>query len=102
MAMKSSDEIKKALNCCSNVDGLDGDCAKCPYKGVQWCGDKSKIDALAYIQQLENQIGELTEKVMRFEAEQPKISEIINRDAKVSNWRYNDAELVRREYSTAR
>lgn len=94
--MKTPEEIKKALECCSDVDGFDGDCIKCPYKGEQWCGDKSKIDALSYIQRLENQIGELTEKVMRFEAEKPKISEIINRDAKGSNWRDNDAELVRR------
>ena len=51
--MKTPEEIKKALECCSDADGFDGDCIKCPYKGEQWCGDKSKIDALAYIQQLE-------------------------------------------------
>ena len=51
--MKTHEDIKKALECCSDPDGLDGDCIKCPYKGEQWCGDKSKIDALAYIQQLE-------------------------------------------------
>ena len=61
--MKTPEDIKKALECCSDADGFDGDCIKCPYKGEQWCGDKSKIDALAYIQQLENQIGELTKKV---------------------------------------
>ena len=70
--MKTPDEIKKGLECCSDADGFDGDCIKCPYKGEQWCGDKSKIDALAYIQQLENQIGELTEMVEQLEAAQPK------------------------------
>lgn len=70
--MKTPEDIKKALECCSDADGFDGDCIKCPYKGEQWCGDKSKIDALAYIQQLENQIGELTEKVAQLEAVQPK------------------------------
>ena len=97
--MKTPDEIKKGLLICS---GGFGDCAECPYHQIPAACMKLSQDALAYIHQLENHIGKLTEKVMRFEAEQPKISEIINRDAKVSNWRYNDAELVRREYSTAR
>ena len=70
--MKTPEEIKKALECCSDADGFDGDCIKCPYKGEQWCGDKSKIDALSYIQQLENQIGELTEMVEQLEEAQPK------------------------------
>ena len=65
--MKTPEDIKKALECCSDADGFDGDCIKCPYKGEQWCGDKSKIDALAYIQQLENQIGELTKKVAQLD-----------------------------------
>lgn len=30
--MKTSDEIKKGLECCSDVDGFDRDCIKCPYK----------------------------------------------------------------------
>ena len=70
--MKTPEEIKKALECCSDSEGFDGDCIKCPYKGEQWCGDKSKIDALSYIQQLENQIGELTEMVEQLEEAQPK------------------------------
>ena len=80
--MKTPEDIKKALECCSDADGFDGDCIKCPYKGEQWCGDKSKIDALAYIQQLENQIGELTEKVEQLEAERSHSHH--NR----RNWRY--------------
>lgn len=70
--MKTYEEIKKALECCSDADGFDGDCVRCPYKGELWCGDKIKIDALAYIQQLENHIGELTEMVAQLEAAQPK------------------------------
>ena len=70
--MKTPDEIKKGLECCSDTDGFDGDCIKCPYKGELWCGDKSKIDALSYIQRLENQIGELTEMVEQLEEAQPK------------------------------
>ena len=70
--MKTPEDIKKGLECCSDSEGFDGDCIKCPYKGEQWCGDKSKIDALSYIQQLENQIGELTEMVAQLEAAQPK------------------------------
>ena len=70
--MKTPEDIKKGLECCSDTDGFDGDCINCPYKGEQWCGDKSKIDALSYIQQLENQIGELTEMVEQLEEAQPK------------------------------
>ena len=51
--MKTPEDIKKGLECCSDTDGFDGDCIKCPYKGELWCGDKTKIDALAYIRQLE-------------------------------------------------
>ena len=71
--MKTPEDIKKALECCSDADGFDGDCIKCPYKGEQWCGDKSKIDALTYIHQLENHIGGLTEKVEQLEATHPKL-----------------------------
>ena len=53
--MKTPDEIKKGLECCSDTDGFDGDCIKCPYKRELWCGDKTKIDALEYIQQLERE-----------------------------------------------
>ena len=70
--MKTPEEIKKGLECCSDAYEFDGDCIECPYKDEQWCVDKLKIDALAYIQQLENQIGELAEKVAQLEATQPK------------------------------
>lgn len=54
--MKTPDEIKRWLKCCTYVT----------YNGSPY------EDALEYIQQLENQIGELTEKVEQLEAEQPK------------------------------
>lgn len=60
--MKSPEEIKKGLAYCDSRDNMFKGCAGgCPY----WC-DKSgchstemKIDALAYIQQLENQIADV-------------------------------------------
>ena len=68
--MKTPEEIKKGLECCSVVA-----CGSCPYE--YYCNlengyVKISNDALAYIQQLENQIGELTEKVSQFEAAHPK------------------------------
>lgn len=68
--MKTPEEIKKGLECCSVVA-----CGSCPYE--YYCNlengyVKISNDALAYIQQLENHIGELTEKVSQFEAAHPK------------------------------
>ena len=54
--MKTPDEIKKGLECCADLQGYDADCLNCPYTGEQWCGDKSKADALSYIQQLEAEL----------------------------------------------
>lgn len=53
--MKTPDEIKKGLECCADLQGYDADCLNCPYNGEQWCGDKSKADALTYIRQLERE-----------------------------------------------
>ena len=67
---KTPEEIKKGLNHCSE----DG-CKQCPYKYDCDMADGFSVlagDALAYIQQLEHQIGELTEKVSQLEAAQPK------------------------------
>ena len=67
---RTPDEIKKGLNHCSE----DG-CKQCPYKYDCDMADGFSVlagDALAYIQQLENHIGELTEKVSQLEAAQPK------------------------------
>ena len=60
--MKTHEEIKKALVYCNTFNN----CQNCPYDkdGEGWgCVVERNADALAYIQQLENHIGELTEKV---------------------------------------
>ena len=47
--MRTPEEIKRGLECC-----IAGDCDSCPYyEAKKDCGDRLKIDALAYIQQLE-------------------------------------------------
>lgn len=58
--MKTPGEIKKGLLICG---GGFGDCAECPYHQTPAACMKLSQDALAYIQQLEHRIGELTEKV---------------------------------------
>lgn len=65
--MKTPDEIKKWLECCTHVT-----CNGCPYDEDGCATSQQIIDALEYIQQLENHIGELTEKVAQLEAAQPK------------------------------
>ena len=79
--MKTPEEIKKgleiAVNGCTTCDCCITDC---PYDlECHPMGDTNAdlpkqmaSDALAYIQQLENHIGELTEKVSQFEAAHPK------------------------------
>ena len=69
--MKTPDEIKKALECCSNVIAL---CKICPFKNsVGLDCVKCMADcAYDYIRKLEYHIGELTEKVAKLEAAQPK------------------------------
>lgn len=70
--MKTPDEIKNALECCAEISV----CSECPYynklKFGGECVEIKSIDALNYIRQLENHIGELTEKVTQLEAAQPK------------------------------
>lgn len=60
--MKTPDDIKRALNICG-----DDKCSKdCPYYDNCYMEDalcELASDALEYIQQLENHIGELTENV---------------------------------------
>ena len=65
--MKTPDEIKKWLECCTHVT-----CNGCPYDEDGCATSQQIIDALEYIQQLERRIGELTEKVAQLEAAQPK------------------------------
>ena len=61
--MKTPDEIKNMLKKCPNAD-----CSLCQSRFH--CD--LEAEALEYIQQLENQIGVLTEKVSQLEAAQPK------------------------------
>lgn len=65
--MKTPDEIKKWLECCTH-----GTCNSCPYFGDECDSDREVIDTLEYIQQLERRIGELTEKVAQLEEAQLK------------------------------
>ena len=46
--MKTPDEIKKGLECCTH-----GTCNSCPYAEDGCTSNREKIDALEYIQQLE-------------------------------------------------
>ena len=71
--MKTPEEIKKALRICSGklLDYCDA-CNYCNWSSDCACNSRMCADALDYIQQLENQIGELTEKVAQLEAAQPK------------------------------
>lgn len=68
--MKTPEEIKKGLECCSKSEP----CVDCIYdrRDFPMCVRRMEEDALAYIRQLENHIGELTEKVAQLEAIQPK------------------------------
>ena len=68
--MKTPDEIKKALRICSGklLDYCDA-CNYCNWSSDCACNSRMCADALDYIQQLENHIGELTEKVTQFERE---------------------------------
>ena len=71
--MKTPDEIKRGLRFCSRSDACCDTCAAgCPYYGCDDCVFVKSADALAYIQQLENHIGELTEKVAQLEVVHPK------------------------------
>ena len=69
--MKTPEEIKKGLEACGS-DECHGHHAYCPYADDFFCTTHICGDARAYIQQLENQIGELTEKVAQLETAQPK------------------------------
>lgn len=61
---RTPDEIKLGMECCTH-----GTCNSCPY-AEDGCGtNQEMIDALEYIQQLENYIGELTENVAQLEEE---------------------------------
>ena len=61
--MKSADEIKKALECCNDLNGHD--CNDCPYRDnpiSKYCKTERNADALALIQQLERENHDLLEE----------------------------------------
>ena len=54
--MKTHEEIKRGLDCCTKcVDFFDG-CSQCPYNGEKLICYELQIDALAYIRQLEQRV----------------------------------------------
>lgn len=59
--MKTPEEIKKGLEICI----ADKSCRDCPYNNGN-CDMQLERDALAYIQQLEDHIGDLTKMVPRW------------------------------------
>ena len=72
--MKTPYEIKKGLYICYVQPG-GRTCNECPYfiDDASDCDCAPGKDALAYIQQLEHSIGELTEKVEQIKAEQQNL-----------------------------
>lgn len=70
--MESNEDIKKALQCRSNLwYCILDDCIYYSDK-TSMCSQNIARDALGYIQRLERQISELTEKVAQLEAMQQK------------------------------
>lgn len=73
--MKTPEEIKKALKCQSiSCDFCESQisCLDCEFYVSEYMSAQISADALNYIRQLENQIGELTEKAAQLEASQLK------------------------------
>ena len=66
--MKTPDEIKKGLEACGS-DECHGHHTDCHYEDDLLCTMHICGDARAYIQQLENHIGEFTENVAQLEKE---------------------------------
>lgn len=89
--MKTPDEIKRGLMHCEREK-----CKECPYYDKCMMADAHTdlhSDALEYIQQLENQIGELTEKVEQLEAAIPKWINVEDRLPEVPK-NYNWIEVL--------
>lgn len=63
--MKTPDEIKYTLHWCRNSDA-NNQCLGCPYKKIEDCEYALEADAYAYIRQLEDHIGDLTNMVPRW------------------------------------
>lgn len=70
--MRTSEEIKKGLQCCMGEFA----CSECPYSN-DGCGDDEEVkDALAYIQQLEVGINRYCGMAMRLERERDELFKI--------------------------
>jgi hypothetical protein len=84
--MKTPDEIKKGLECCSKPPH-EGPCQECPYAPNNgYCAEIKSSDALALIQQLEEQNAELLKKVEQLQAERDSaVSELVG-TCQVCRW----------------
>ena len=76
--MKTPDEIKKGLECCffecDDTSPVDH-CRACPYRPNGLCFRSLITDALAYIQQLEDHIRDLTKKVPKWISVEERLPE---------------------------
>lgn len=63
--MRTPEEIKYTLYWCRNSDA-NNQCLGCPYKKTEDCEYALDADALAYIQQLEDHIRDITKMVPRW------------------------------------
>ena len=68
----TSKEIKKALECCMGLEGIEG-CKKCPYFPTPRCNDSLCKDALTLIIKKEKEIERLKEKCEEQECEIDKL-----------------------------
>lgn len=79
--MKTPDEIKKGMGCCARLKFPNAYCDNCPYlvKAAEYLWEcKSPeilTDALAYIQQLEDQIRDLTKMVPKWISVEERLPE---------------------------
>ena len=80
--MKKPNKIKKGLECCAKSEGCPQDC---PYYDVPSCGSTLKLDALAYIQQLEQINADFAERTARLEAQVAKVAKVA-KDINVPAW----------------
>ena len=67
--MKTPEEIKRGRDCCANCADLYDGCSPCPYSGEKLICYELQIDALAYIQQLEQDNSQKDERIRQLERE---------------------------------
>ena len=71
--MKTPEEIKKGLECCSVPDYIDHLCEQCPYVYDGCYKQMLQADALAYIQQLEAKVP----RWISVEKKKPRVGEFV-------------------------